>query len=264
MPAGGSTVICSASSGRAPIFDTNARVLNSIGSAERTVSITPSSRLSIVSSGTLASSPIAEKIRAGAGGRRHRAPLLRVPGGELRVGDRAVRGARVAEQDDVAVACAEPALIERHAERPLQIGVAAQPAGTHEVEGLLDRRRLRRDGRRREQRRFRVEQQQVELVAGPQRLQHRVERLKAALELLPLHRQRGVEQRNDGARRGRPPGRVGLRHRRDERRRLEEPRLDATGPRRCLGGIGRTRLWIAIGHDFERVGLRRDRASTRR
>ena len=61
MPAGGSTVSCSLSSGRAPIFDTNARILNSIGSVERTVSITPSSRLSILSSGTLASSPMPKR-----------------------------------------------------------------------------------------------------------------------------------------------------------------------------------------------------------
>ena len=79
--------------------------------------------------------------------------------------------------------------------------------------------------------------------------------MKAALELLPLHRQRRVEERDDGARSGGPLRPVGLDGRSDESRGLEEPGLDAARPRRGLGRIGCARLRIAIGHHFERVGL---------
>ena len=81
----------------------------------------------------------------------------------------------------------------------LQIRSAADPAVADEGERLLDVRRSCRARLRSEQVHFGIEQQQVERIGGAQAAQRGLAGGKAALQLVPLHGERIVEQHDQRA-----------------------------------------------------------------
>ena len=144
---------------------------------------------------------------------------------------------------------------QRRVERPLQVGAATQAGITDECQRLLHGGGIGGDGGRRKHRCFGVEQDDVEPVAGTERAQHAFERLETAIELLPLHRQRGIEQCDDAARCGRSLCRSADAAA-DERGRVKEARFGGARPRRRFRGRRRARFRIAIRQHFEPVGPR--------
>src|SRR6266446_2497457 len=79
----------------------------------------------------------------------------------------------------------------------LHISAAAQPAATNEIQGALNGCTIRAYGRGLKQLRLLVKQDHIETIRGPQRAKQRFQRLVAALQFLPLHRNRGIEEKHD-------------------------------------------------------------------
>ena len=96
-------------------------------------------------------------------------------------------GPSVGKQDDIRI-------LARLSQRALQnrshTGAAAEPALLHKCESPLDLIRRCRLNRTGEKGYFGIENNYIESILRSKRSEHAFERLKAAVELVPLHRQR--------------------------------------------------------------------------
>jgi len=136
-------------------------------------------------------------------------PFGGIPFGEFAVLHDAARGFAVTQQNQVQV---RTGLGESEIESFLQIGAAAQATCPDQAQRLLHLIGRRGDRHRCERSERGVEQEQVELVRGLEAVEQFVQRLEIAVELLPLHGERVVEQSHDRFRRGIVSGGCGRAH----------------------------------------------------
>src|SRR6266851_722158 len=122
-----------------------------------------------------------------------------VPRRNLAILDGPACGSAITEQDEITAAVStSSALLQAFVQHMLHIRAAAQPAGTNEIQSALNGCVIRGYGRGLKKLRLLVKQEQIETIRGSQRAKQRFQRLIAALQFLPLHRKRSIEEKHDG------------------------------------------------------------------